>query len=578
MRLKTQTRTAPILFIAAVVFLFLAGETRLQAAFFENIAVHAKAISLANSCVAYPPGHMAIHYNPAGLSNLRAGKQISLGLMTGKLEINANMRADPEFDGWLDTFDNKDDPLNGLSSSVEGWHLYIPVLGEQDTETIGIDSPLGFFSAAPLPLGISYREPGSRWTFGFGAYAPSIGGYYRSDNDPGRYNGRAVSLQQITYAAPSVSYQLTDTVSIGLTVSMSQGAMELDTDMRMPNDLMALTKILGNTTEGLTIPIVTQLTLPAPWFGGGIGPYDDFANLSIKARDDYCPGYNIGLLWEPKNWFAFGANYQSKVRMEQQGVYKFTYDEKWQRMVSWFGSTPLLVPIAAMLELPYNSTPYEAGNVYLEGFDAPQRVQAGIMLRPFKRLRLMCDAHWIDYSQTKKWTFVFDQPVQPFKLAKLVGHTDGSNKLTMVRNMEDEIHMSYGAELQVLDWLFLRCGYEDRKTSINQQYFDMFAPIPDLDFYGAGIGIKLKSGIEIDLSVGLLKSDKWYVPNNTSENLNSTDFTDAVYNPYGGLDFSGDMKISLLAANISMPFKHVYRFGNILKESLKKTKELISFQ
>ncbi|MDY6905817.1 MAG: outer membrane protein transport protein [Thermodesulfobacteriota bacterium] len=578
MRLKTQTRTAPILFITAVVFLLCINENRLcHAAFFENIAVHAKAISLANSCVAYPPGHMAIHYNPAGLSNLHAGKQLSLGLLTADLSIESSFNADPDFDGWLDTFSNQDDPLDGTNSSVEGWHLYMPILGEQDTDIIGVDTPAGFLPAAPFPLGLSYREPGSRWTFGFGAYAPTVGGYYRSDADPGRYNGRAVSMQQITYAAPSVSYQLTDTLSLGLTVSLSQGATQMDLDMRMPNDLMALTKTLGDATEGLTIPIVSQLTLPAPWFGGGIGPYEDFANLNIKSRDDYCPGYNIGLLWEPKNWFSFGANYQSKVRMEQQGTYKFSYNENWQRMVNWFGSSVLLLPISVMLDLPYNATPYQAGNVYMDGFDAPQRVQMGVMLRPFKRLRLMCDAHWIDYSETKKWTIQFDQNIQVLQLAKLVGHADGSNRLTLTRDMEDEIHMSYGAELQLLEWLFLRCGYEDRKTSVSRQYFDVIAPVPDLDFYGAGLGIKLKSGVEIDLSVGYLESERWYVPNNTSDNLNSTDFTDAVYNPYGGLDVSGEMDITVVAANVSMPFKYIYRISNILKDSLEKTKELIPF-
>lgn len=579
MRLKTQTRTAPILFTTAVVFLLLMGQTRLcHAAFFENLIVHAKAMSLANSCVAYPPGHMAIHYNPAGLSNLRDGRQLSLGLVTGEFALKSSFQADPDFNGWLDTFDNADDPLNGQSGTSQGLYLHIPVLGDQETEMIGVETPFGFtMQAAPFPLGISYRKPGSRWTFGFGAYAPSAGGFYRDDTDPARYNGRSVALQQITYAAPSVSYQLTDTLAVGLTISMSQAAMHLDTDMRMPNDLMALTKLLGDTTEGLNIPIVSQLTLPPPWFGGGIGPYDDFANLYVNARDDYCPGYNIGLLWEPRNWLALGANYQSKVRQEQQGTYKFSYNENWQRMVSWFGSSALLVPIAAMLELPYQSTPFQTGSVYLEGFDSPQRVQAGIMLRPFKRLRLMCDAHWIDYSETKEWTLTFDQAIQPLQVAKLVGHTDGSDTLALTRAMEDEIHMSYGAELQVLEWLFLRCGYENRKTSVNPAYFDLMAPIPDLDFYGAGIGIKLKSGVEIDLSAGYLVSDRWNVPNNTSDNLNSTDFTDAVYNPYGGLDVSGEMEVKLLAANVSMPFKYVYRLGNMLKESLEKSKEFNPF-
>ncbi|MFZ5564461.1 MAG: OmpP1/FadL family transporter [Thermodesulfobacteriota bacterium] len=575
MRIPPQMKKAPILVIATCLMVLAAGHThRAQAAFFEDIAVHAKAISLANSCIAYPPGLMAIHYNPAGLSSLHDGQQLSMGLVTAEFSLKANFQQDPDFQDWLGgTFDNADDPVSGQTSSTAGVHMYVPLMGDQDTDAIGLETPLGFtLGAAPFPLGISYRKPDSRWTFAFGAYAPSLGGYYRDDNDPGRYMGRAVSMQHIVYAAPSVSYRVTDTLSLGMSVGMGQSATQIDMDMRLPNDLMALTKLLGDVTEGLDIPIISALTLPPPWFGGGIGPYEDMANLELKVRDDYCPNYNLGLLWEPKNWFAFGLSYQSKVKMEQHGTYKFTYNENFQRMVSWFGSSPLLLPISIILDLPYRSVPYQTGNLVLEGVDSPQRVQAGIMVRPIKRLRLMCDAHWIDYSQTSEYTLRFDQPIQPFQIAKFVGHTDGAYTLAMKRYMKDEIHMSYGAELQVLDWLFLRCGYEDRKSSVNPLYFDVMAPVPDLDYYGAGIGIQLKDGMAIDLAFGYLKSDTWYVPNNTSKGMNSTLFTDAVYNPYAGLDVSGEMEATVMAANFTMPFKYLYKIGHMLQAAYEETR------
>ncbi|ABW68228.1 OmpP1/FadL family transporter [Desulfosudis oleivorans] len=580
MRLFPQIKKAFVPAVLACAAVLAAGHSRTaQAAFFENIAVHAKAISLANSCTAYPPGIMAIHYNPAGLSSMHDGQQVSMGLVTAEFALESRFDQDPEFQDWLGgSFDNADDPVSGHTGTTQGVHMYVPMVGDQDTDAIGLETPLGFtLAAAPFPLGVSYRKPGSRWTFAFGAYAPSLGGYSRSNDDPARYLGRAVSMQHIVYAAPSVSYRITDTLSLGLTIGMGQSATYIDMDMRMPNDLMALTKILGEVTEGLDIPIISALTLPPPWFGGGIGPYEDIANLQLSARDDYCPNYNLGLLWEPKNWFSFGLCYQSEVKMEQDGTYRFTYNENFQRMSAWFGSSPLLLPFSIILDLPYEALPYQTGHMVLEGVDAPQRVQAGIMLRPFKRLRLMCDAHWIDYSKTKAYTLHFDQKIQPFQIAKFVGHTDGAYALKMTRNMEDEIHMSYGAELQVLEWLSLRCGYEERKTSVNPLYFDVMAPVPDLDFYGAGIGIQLKDGMAIDLAFGYLKSDTWHVPNNTSKSMNSTAFTDAVYNPYAGLDVSGKMDATVIAANFSMPFKYVYKLGNMLQAAYEQTKEKMSF-
>ena len=580
MRLFPQIKKAFMPAVLACVAVLAAGHTQTaRAAFFENIAVHAKAISLANACVAYPPGIMAIHYNPAGLSSMHDGQQVSMGLVTAEFALESRFDQDPEFRDWLGgSFDNADDPVSGHTGTTQGVHMYVPMLGDQDTDAIGLETPLGFtLAAAPVPLGVSYRKPGSRWTFAFGAYVPSLGGYYRSDDDPARYLGRAVSMQHIVYAAPSVSYRVTDTLSLGLTIGMGQSATYIDMDMRMPNDLMALTEVLGEVTEGLDIPIISALTLPPPWFGGGIGPYEDIANLQLDVRDDYCPNYNLGLLWEPRNWFSFGLCYQSEVKMEQDGTYRFTYNENFQRMTAWFGSSPLLLPFSIILDLPYEAVPYQTGHMVLEGVDSPQRIQAGIMLRPFKRLRLMCDAHWIDYSKTKAYTLHFDQKIQPFQIAKFVGHTDGAYALKMTRNMEDEIHMSYGAELQVLKWLSLRCGYEERKTSVNPLYFDVMAPVPDLDYYGAGIGIQLKDGMAIDLAFGYLKSDTWHVPNNTSKSMNSTAFTDAVYNPYAGLGVSGKMDVTVIAANFSMPFKYVYKLGNMLQATYEQTKEKMSF-
>lgn len=562
-----------------------------QAAFFENLAICAKSISLANSVTAYPPGQMSIHFNPAGLSNVRDGKQLSQGFLTAEFSLKSKFEADEDFPGWLGGVSSRDDdgndvynfsieedPVNDKSGTTQGVHMYLPLMGEADMDSVSMPTPFGFsLAAAPFPFAMSYREPNSRWTFGFGIYAPALGGFYRDEDDPARYNGRSLSMQHIIYAAPSASYQMTDTLSVGLSVGLGQAATTMDTDMRLPNDMVALTKVLGESTRGLNIPVISQLTLPAPWFGGGLGPYDDTGNLDISTRDDYCPSYNLGLLWEPSNWFAFGAVYQSEVKMEQQGTYKFTYSEDFQRMVSWMGSSPLLLAVSGILDLPHQSVPYQEGSVYMEGMDSPQRVQAGIMLRPFKRLRLMCDLHWIDYSEADEWTITFDQDLQPLMIAKFLGHTDGDRELTITRNMKDETHLSFGAELQALDWLSLRCGYEDRKTSVNRDYFDLMAPVPDLDYYGVGLGINLKDGLIIDLAAGFLKSDTWEVPNNTSRNLNSTEFTEAIYNPYGGMDVSGEMEATILAANLTMPFKYIHRITGVLKDSWNTIKEETPF-
>ncbi len=590
MRSRPQARPGWLFLIACFIF-SLGGSINCQAALFENMAICAKAISLANSCTAYPPDQMSIHYNPAGLSTVHDGLQLSQGLLTASFALKSRFDPDPDFPGWLggiysgepgdsDYYDYRPeaDPVAGQSGTSSGVHLYLPLMGSQDMSSVGMPTPFGFsLAAAPFPFGLSYRKPNSRVTFGFGLYAPAMGGFYRDDDDPARYNGRALSMQHIVYAAPAVSYQLTDTLSVGVTLGLGQGATEIDTDMRLPNDMTALTEILGISTQGLNIPVISQLTLPPPWMGGGVGPYDDIGNMSLAVRDDYTPSYNLGLLWEPSNWFSFGLCYQSEVKMEYSGSFKFTYSEEFQGFVAWMGSSPLLLAVSQLLDLPYRSTPYQQGAVNLTGGDFPERIQTGIMLRPIRRLRLMCDLHWINYSKTKAYTIIFDQDIQALMISKFIGHLDGNNRLKIDMNMKDEVHLSFGLEYQLLDWLSLRCGYEDRKTSVNMDYFSLLAPLADIDYYGVGLGIQLKSGLKIDLAAGFLKSDSWEVPNNSSKNLNSTEFIDAVYNPYGGMDVSGSMEATLIAANFSLPFEYLYRVGDLLKDTGQKIKENMPF-
>jgi hypothetical protein len=65
------------------------------------------------------------------------------------------------------------------------------------------------FLFAPT-LGLSYRKPGSKWTFAVGQYAPfAVGLVHGDDGDPSVYGGKSVYQQHLVYIAPAVSFQMT---------------------------------------------------------------------------------------------------------------------------------------------------------------------------------------------------------------------------------------------------------------------------------------------------------------------------------------------------------------------------------
>ena len=545
--------------ISLLLLAILAGFSRpVHAAFNEQIAISTKAISLGNAVTADPPGLMSIHYNPAGLSLLDDGRVFSNGFTLAHIARETGFRADPDFPGFMSTWgpdtDQADDdpnsnhggpdPLDGTSGKSSGNILYVPFYGP-------ITLP-----ALPAPnLGISYRDPESRWTFAYGNYAAYGGGLEHDDpDDPTRFGCHSLYLQHLVYAAPSVSYQVSDTLAVGLAVPIGQTAMGISMDQRTPNELVALTRVIGDATQDLEIPVLSELTFPPPWLGGGLGPYEHNTSLKLDMRDNFSPSINLGILWSPSRWFSWGLTYQGETESELSGDYTFTYSEQFQRTVRWNASSQYTLQGAGMLALPTNPVSHQSGAVTtIQRF--PQRVQTGIMLRPVRRLKLLFDVNWAQWSVIQEDRIEFDQRIQLLQLAKILGYTGGETTMVIDRRLKDTWHWSAGAELEVTDWLKLRCGFEHRPSSLNPDLFDALYFLPENDFFGVGAGITLDNGVEIDLGLGWVLAEKVNLPNNSSSNLNSTDFTNIVYNPYAGLDYEQDTNIYIASVNVTMPFE-----------------------
>ena len=174
------------------------------------------------------------------------------------------------------------------------------------------------------------------------------------------------------YAGPAIACKVTDTFSAGVSVGLGQsGTGCRGLHVRAPNDIVALIDILGEVTEGIGIPVVSELTLPSPWFGGGLPTYGSLASVDFDVRDDFTTSFNVGFLWEPRDWFSFGACYQSAARAKLRGHYNFKYSEDWKDFVNWFGSSPTTAIVAGVLDLPYQGGFPADGNSVPEKMDSP---------------------------------------------------------------------------------------------------------------------------------------------------------------------------------------------------------------
>ncbi|VFQ45071.1 OmpP1/FadL family transporter [Desulfoluna butyratoxydans] len=536
-----------------------------RAAFNEQVATDALALSLANTVTADPPGIMSIHYNPAGLSLLPEGKTFGNSLVLARIERTGRFNADPDWPGlmsgqwgpdpekWPDTYSketdpNSDhagpDPLDGTEGTNSANQMYIPFVGPVEVPVM------------PSPnLGIASRKKNSPLTFGIANYVPYGAGFVHGDeDDPYRYSAKSVYTQHLVYAAPAASLRLSDTLSVGVSVGFAQRAMGVEVDLRTPNELVAMTRVIGDATKDLEIPVVSEQTLPPPWLGGGLGPYEHVLSLQLdELRDDFVPSFNLGLLWRPKDWFSFGICYQSESVAELTGEYTWTYSDQFQRHVEWNGKTEMTMQSAGMLDLPFIPVETQTGTVTATQ-TLPMRVQTGIMVKPFDRLKILADLHWANWSVVEEDRFTFDQRIQILRIAKLLGYAHGDNDYVVERDMKDTWHWSAAIEYQATDNLAFRLGYERRPTSLNQDQMDALYFLPDATLYGAGVGLKLDKGIKLNLTLGLLLSDELKLANNESTNLNSTDFT-KIGNHYAGLHYEQEAAIYMAGFSIEMPLE-----------------------
>ncbi|MGP8015003.1 MAG: OmpP1/FadL family transporter [Smithella sp.] len=549
----------PVIYVICIVAVSLFLRLpQAEAMFNEDVAIDPEAISLANTVAARPPGIASIHYNPAGLSLIGDGDFITQGLMAIYIQKTNTFTQDPNYRGFNDIYDNLiKDPLAGTSGTNTSGKAYIPIA----------DFTLNW-PVLPAPLsGLSHRNPGSNWTFGFSIYMPYAGGWNYSDADPTRFDGQYLYLQHLIYFGPAVSYKVSKTLSIGAAFGAGQTAMGLGTDVRAPNAIVNITKALGDATQGGANPI-SDLTIPFPLFGGGIGIYDTVGNLSIAMRDDFSPSYNLGALWEPYDWLSFGLCYNSAINVHMTGKYIFSYSQQWQNMVGWEGSTALMTIVSGIFDLPTQATSAQIGNVSMD-MELPQLVNFGIKLKPIKRLSLLGDLHWSNWSTTQQYVIKFDQRIQLLQLAKFMGYTGGDYNMVLAKNMQDTLTWSAGIEYQALDWLAIRAGYENRKSSSPDNVYDLMS-FPTVDYYGAGLGIKLKDNVDLDLCFGYL-TGKQYTPDNGSVNMNSTVLGAGVNNPYAGLNVQSNISIYIAGFKVTMPLED---FLDQQTQLLNKQKEL----
>ncbi len=514
-----------------------------RAALTENLAVSPVAMSLGNAVTADPPGLDSIHFNPAGLARIRQDTR-SDTVFGASLRVSAHFDAPDNYD--IGGFKAADDPVVGQTSEHNRQAIYLPIIAKPSPRI-----PV----ALAAGLGLAWHQEDSPWTFATGTYVPQAVGIDRTANpdDPARFDGRKVIIQRLVYLSPSVAYRVSPSLSVGLAVPIAHQGFYLDTDMRFPNTLIGIIGKLQDGwcgTDGNPLDTLGFGLCGPDGKSGRLRPFQRAGNMQFNLTAPADTTFNIGGLWEPASWFAFGATYQSGSKTVMTGRYQFHADPMFRDFVAGMYSSLLGPIVASMFGFPTSIPEYQNGNMTLV-MPTPAHYQLGIKLRPIELVQLNLDAGYTDWGKWDKLTLQFDQDVRLLEMARIFGQADPS-KLVLPRGYKSVWSYGAGLQLAVYDGVKLRFGYEPRKSSVPTDRIDLIAPMPDLPVKSAGINLAM-GDYKLDFGASVAKGH-FSVPANTSCDLNCTNFFNVIYNPYAGLDVNGTIVLRYFGMKITRPF------------------------
>ncbi|MFB6344459.1 MAG: OmpP1/FadL family transporter [bacterium] len=497
-----------------------------DAALTEDLGTSLTAMSLGNAVTADPPGIYAIHFNPAGLTDLkRTHAQVSM--ISPSFNFEQTYTAPKNYN----VFGFSDDPVKNRTSNTSRINIHLPYIGR-------MSGPQGL--PAPAGGGVSYRPPGTNLTFANAFYVQAAGGFDRNQSrDPGRYGGREAGITNITYFSPSVGYEVTDNFSIGGSVGFDYVSLSAKTDFRAPNPIVGLVR----TIDEDICPALAGAGSIGLWFfgsacvGGGIGPFESAGTLEMTVTDNVVPHYNLGMTWEPTDWLGFGVTYRSESEAQLSGSYVIDYSKEFERLINTLNRGPIFRAIFAALRLPGRGHDRQSGRVNLD-VTFPQHVKVGTKINPLPTtapgLQFNVDWGWTDWDEWDEFVVNFDGPNDLLQFGRLLTG-QGIDQLNLPRGYKSKAYWGAGMKLDFWDLYQLRMGFEDRESSIPKDKLGPFAAIPDAKLYGFGVGYKWSRQLTLDFNLTHLRAEA-FVPANTSSNLNQTGVNNLIYNPYAGLD------------------------------------------
>ena len=522
----------------ATAFGFLITVSWAHSAVSENVSMgNAKAVGMAHSVTADPPGVDSVFYNPAGLTRIRKRRaQLNLLYLKGEFAVDFGEHSNKLSDclngiSCPKNFSNDVayDEAKNSSSSTSDTVVMLPQGGLTDV-------PVGLLPTGGVAIPVSENV-----TFATSVYSTISAGYKREDDDPGRFFAQQLALSRIVYFSPTFAFRLNDSWSFGLGVSFNYSGVALQLPMRLPH---LLTVGLGSLQSQLGCS--DGVSLLVDLCGGAIGPYTELIDLNLEVDDAMSVTYQAGVLWDITPWLSWGMVYRSGITEHLKGKAEIKYSENWQ---GFFGGLTDSGENGLASLLPSGIHQQESSDVVLD-MSVPSYFSTGLSVQVTPRIKVNMDAKMSTWSDFEALTIHFENP--DVDVLKLIATLDKvleldattSDSISIPLYFEDTWSWSIGMEYAYTNRLTLRMGYEDRRVSIPNERQTVLVPLSDLNVYALGFSYLLGGASEVDFAISIYKPKEEHVEAGASANSNSGEFNDVIYNPYAETDFTTKTTIS----------------------------------
>lgn len=349
-------------------------------------------------------------------------------------------------------------PLTGGNGGDAGDGEFIPNLYWQ--QQVNLSTWFGLAINVPFGLDTEYEQG---W----------VGRYHATKSNAFTYN-----------INPSLAWKVSDTVSIGVGVSMQY------IDAEIGNALDSRALCLSLDSSGATCTSVPNFA-------------DASTDSSVLvAGDDWNLGFNLGVLIEPSERTRYGFHYRSKIKHDVTGDADFTLNDA---LVNAGGTTG-----------------GDAANLFrdqeaIASVDLPASASASLYHQFGNGIAVMGDVTWTQWSEFEELRVRF--PEQTLLSSGVKTSVDDS---VTVEQWDDSFRYALGLDVPTSETLMLRFGVAFDETPVpNEQRRTPRIPDEDRLWYSFGIGWKASPRASVDFGLAYLDIDDTRIENTlTDENGN----------------------------------------------------------